>query len=37
MDKVEMALENMSSAIELPDEIIENARKPLQRMLELAV
>lgn len=36
LDKVEYALEHMDSTVELPDEIMEEARKPLQRMLELA-
>ena len=36
LDKVEQALESMTSTVELPDDIIANARKPLQRMLELS-
>lgn len=36
IDKVEAALENMKPVVELPQEVIENAAKPLQRMLELA-
>lgn len=36
LDKVEQALEAMSPQVELPDQIIEDARKPLQRMLELS-
>lgn len=36
LDKVEYALEHMDSTVELPDEIMVEARKPLQRMLELA-
>lgn len=36
LDKVEQALESMTSTVELPDDIIVDARKPLQRMLELS-
>ncbi|MBO5031967.1 MAG: quinolinate synthase NadA [Lachnospiraceae bacterium] len=36
LDKVEQALESMTSTVELPDDIIVEARKPLQRMLELS-
>ena len=36
LDKVEQALETMTSTVELPDDIIVDARKPLQRMLELS-
>lgn len=36
LEKVEKALENMNPPVELPDEIIEAAGKPLQRMLELS-
>ena len=36
LDKVEQALESMTSTLELPDNIIVEARKPLQRMLELS-
>lgn len=34
LDKVIQALEKMTPAVELPDEIITAAKKPLQRMLE---
>lgn len=36
LDKVEQALESMDSTVELPAQIIEDAAKPLQKMLELA-
>ena len=36
LDKVELALEKMTSIVELPNDIIVEARKPLQRMLELS-
>lgn len=36
LDKVEHALESMTSTVELSDDIILEARKPLQRMLELS-
>lgn len=36
LEKVEQALESMSPEVELPEDIIAEARKPLQRMLELA-
>lgn len=36
LDKVEQALESMTSTVELSDDIITEARKPLQRMLELS-
>lgn len=36
LDKVEQALESMISTVKLPDDIIVDARKPLQRMLELS-
>ncbi len=36
VQKVQQALENMEQTVELPDDIIEKARKPLQRMLELS-
>lgn len=36
LDKVEQALESMSSTVELPEETIKEARKPLERMLELS-
>lgn len=36
LDKVEQALESLESSVELPDEIIEKAKKPLERMLELS-
>lgn len=36
LDKVKQALESMTSTVELSDDIIMEARKPLQRMLELS-
>lgn len=36
LDKVVLALENMEPTVELTDEIIESAAKPLQKMLELS-
>lgn len=36
IQKVAAALENMESTVELPEEIIVEARKPLQRMLDLS-
>lgn len=36
LEKTAAALEQMSPAIELPDEIMEKAKKPLERMLELS-
>lgn len=36
LDKVEQALNNMSRAIELSDQMIKGAGRPLQRMLELS-
>lgn len=36
LDKVEQALERMSSTVGVPDDIIVKARKPLQKMLELS-
>lgn len=36
LQKVEKAIEAMDSTVELPDEIIVEARKPLQRMLQLS-
>lgn len=36
LDKVEQALESMTSTVELPDDIIVDARKSLQRMLGLS-
>lgn len=36
IEKVERALEDMNITVEMPDEIIEKAAKPLKRMLELA-
>lgn len=36
LQKVETALESMDSTVELPEEIIVKARKPLQRMLDLS-
>lgn len=37
LDKVEQALEDMTPAIELPDQVLEDAQRPLQRMLELSL
>lgn len=37
LDKALSALENMSSEIELPDKLMEDARKPLERMLKLCL
>lgn len=37
LDKVIQALESMTSTVELSDDIIIEARKPLQRMLELSL
>jgi quinolinate synthase len=36
LERVEEALEKMSPFVELPQDMMENAAKPLQRMLELA-
>ena len=36
IEKVEAALINMKPVVELPEEMIKNAARPLQRMLELA-
>lgn len=36
LDKVAQALESMEPEVELPDDIIEAAKKPLEKMLELA-
>lgn len=36
LDKVELTLESMSPEIELPEQMIEAAGKPLQRMLDLS-
>lgn len=37
LDKVEQALQDMTPAIELSDQVMEDARRPLQRMLELSL
>lgn len=36
VEKVEQALESMDVTVELPEDIIVQARKPLQKMLELS-
>lgn len=36
LDKVEQAIEDMSMEVELSSELIEKARRPLERMLELS-